>query len=118
MGTRALVHIKDKGETILTIYRHFDGYPEALGEELREILLGKDIPEGYIGCGENHYHDMQCLAAYVVMRLKQCVGNVYIYPVDAKDVGEEYVYTIDDLGGKLRLYFEETRVEEIELEEY
>ncbi len=106
MGTRALIHIKDKGVTLLTIYRQFDGYPSGLGQELGEILSGQELPSGYIddkSLAPSFYNGMGCLAAYIVKELKEKWGNVYIYPVDSQDVGEDYVYIIEESGDDKKL---------------
>lgn len=104
MGTRALIHIKDGRKTIATIYRHYDGHPEGLGQELKDILSGKDIPEGYLRGYQNpgdFYNGMQCLAAYVVKSLKTEWGNVYLYPPNSRYCGEEFVYLIEQKDNKL-----------------
>lgn len=106
MGTRALIHIKNEDRIITTIYRHYDGYPEGLGQELKDILSGKDIPEGYLRGHQNpgdFYNGMQCLAAYVIKSLKTEWGNVYIYPPNSRDCGEEFVYLIEEKDKKLTL---------------
>ena len=104
MGTRTLVHIKDGKKTIATIYRQYDGYPTGMGDDIKEILnngfvrilngysLGHQVPSQFNGMG--------CLTAYLIGELKQKkIGNVYVYPANSKDVGEDYTYTIsEDLG--------------------
>lgn len=98
MGTRALIHIKDESKTIATIYRHYDGYPEGLGMELKDILSGSTVPEGYLRNyqkKEDFYNGMGCLAAYIISSLKKEWGNVYIYPPNSRDCGEEFVYLVE-----------------------
>lgn len=103
MGTRALVHIKESdkdSETLVTIYRQFDGYPDGLGAELLELTNGMEISNGIT---PDCFNGMGCLAAYLIAKLKKEVGNVYIYPPDAKNVNEEFTYTIYTSAQELRL---------------
>mgnify|MGYP003109185516 FL=1 len=37
---------------------------------------------------------MSCLAAQLVAELKDGPGNIYLYPPNSKDCGEEFVYEI------------------------
>ena len=108
MGTRTLVHVKDGRKTIATIYRQYDGYPTGMGEDIKEILNnGKvEILNGYSGSSRipKQFNGMGCLAAYLVGELKQeKIGNVYLYPANSKDCGEDFVYTITESKGKLNL---------------
>lgn len=94
MGTRSLTHIKsdDGTKTLLTIYKQYDGYPEGLGQDLANLIGGMNIVNGY--SEGDSANGMSCLAAQVVKALKDGIGNVYIYPANAKDCGEEYTYVI------------------------
>ena len=107
MGTRTLVHIKEDKKTIVTIYRQFDGYPSGMGDDIKEILNDgrSQILNGFgTACKTpNQFNGMGCLAAYLIGELKDGkIGNVYIFPTNSKDVGEDYSYTIS-LDGKNRL---------------
>lgn len=110
VGTRALVHIKNGGlrnKTIVTLYRQMDGYESGLGQEIVDTLNAGDcrLVNGYRSTDmvPAVFNGMQCLAAYLVGRLKvfpygedtkNAIGSVYLMPANTKDVGEEYVYTI------------------------
>ena len=107
MGTRTLVHIKEDKKTIATIYRQYDGYPTGMGDDIKEILNhgmvtilngfgGQTIP--------SHFNGMGCLAAFLIGELKQKkIGNVYIFPANSKDVGEDFTYTLSEVDGKVKL---------------
>jgi hypothetical protein len=104
MGTRSLVHIKEGKKTIATIYRQYDGYPTGMGDDIKEIL-NNGMVNILNGFSLNHqvpkqFNGMGCLAAYLIGELKnKKIGNVYIYPTNSKDVGEDFTYTIsEDLG--------------------
>lgn len=96
MGTHALIHIKENGKTLVTIYRQYDGYLSGLGLEIQSLLTGSKIVNGY-GMGDaipETFNSMGCLAAYLISKLKTKIGNVYIYPIDSKNCGEEFTYTL------------------------
>ena len=97
MGTRALVHVHDddpNGTILCTIYRQFDGYPEGLGDELREFI-SKGVLINGIGIDAKigtHFNGMGCFAAQLIAYLKNKVGNVYVYAPGTSDVWEEFTY--------------------------
>ena len=106
MGTRSLVHIKDGKKTIVTIYRQYDGYPTGMGEDIKKALNNGavDILNGYGGSSKipAQFNGMGCLAAYLVGELKeQKIGNVYLFTPNAKDCGEDYVYTLTQKEDKV-----------------
>ena len=92
MGTPCLVILHDWRETeIAVVYRHYDGYPEATGQELVDYLVTA------------RYNDPNCLAANVVRFLKTHHSdgeergyshNIYLYPPGTRDMGEYYKYFI------------------------
>lgn len=102
MGTRALVHVKDDETpetTLITIYRQYDGYPEGLGKEIIEKFANHQITNG-ISLNrpnpESFSNGMGEFAADLLYFLKEShpSGNIYVFPPDCSDVGEEYTYTI------------------------
>lgn len=103
MSTNAVAHVYDEwgNETpISSIYKHWDGYPDGFGDQLREIAakysIGNGIPGG--GAPENFANGMGCFAAFLVKELKEQPGDVYLCPADQR---EEYNYHIrcSQLGG-------------------
>ncbi len=93
MGTRSLTIFKDSDDKeIVVLYRQYDGYLSGHGLELAEILAGRVVVNGYTD--ESQFNGMSCLAAQVVAKLKDGVGNVYLYPPGTRDMGEEYIYEI------------------------
>lgn len=99
MGTRSLIHVKEDKKTITTIYRQYDGYPSGMGNDIKRILNNGNatILNGF-GGGDQvpaQFNGLGCLASYLVGELKERkIGNVYLYPSNAKNVGEEFTYTI------------------------
>ena len=101
MGTRALIRVFDDAKAateLVCIYRQFDGCVEGLGADIAGILRGKSFVNG-IGGDRAVFNGMGCFAAQLIGGLKAGkAGNVYVYPVGSKDVGEEYVYEIRGAG--------------------
>lgn len=113
MGTRSLTHVKDEhGKTLVTMYRQFDGYLNGHGKELREMLGGSKIVNGY-GLDQKapaHFNTMGCLAAWMVGSFKlgqttldlksssvvpaSGIGGFYIHEPDSSGGWEEFVYTL------------------------
>ena len=95
MATRAKINIARREEgisfseipkkVIVSIYNHWDGYPEGLGVQLAEYFDGKVVTNG-LGSKDNEdliFNGMGCLAASLVAELKDGPGNVYIEPRDS-----------------------------------
>ena len=98
MGTRSLTYIKseyDSDKNLICIYRQYDGYPSGHGIDLAGFLncfrvvngLSMDMPKKIA-------NGMSCLAAQIVAELKDAPGNIYLYPPDSVDCGEEFIYEI------------------------
>ena len=96
MATRATVFIFDVQyhRKIVQIYHHYDGYPEGLGEELKQYL--ENINTETQGLGELHkdFNGCGCFTASLIAHLKECPGNVYVEPTDVEHGDIEYEYTI------------------------
>jgi len=108
MGTKSLIHIKDGRKTIATIYRQYDGYPTGIGEDIKRILNNGEVEilNGYSGDSKipAKFNRMGCLAAFLVGELKeQKIGNVYLMAANSKDCGEDFVYTISQQGGTVKI---------------
>lgn len=106
MGTRGLINVVDEqGDTLLTIYRQYDCYPSGLGQELQNLLSQSEITNGYNSSQEIPmvFNGFGCMAAYIVKSLKDSIGNVYIYPPNITDVGEEYIYTLYPSKSKINI---------------
>ena len=88
MATRAKIHIARREEGVsfseipekimVSIYNHYDGYPEGLVVTLASYLDDKKITNGL---GKNRYscfNGLGCMAASIIAELKDEAGNVYI----------------------------------------
>jgi len=96
MGTRSLtVLLDDDGAEIAVMYRQFDGYPTGLGAQLKELLQGKKIVNGYTPNDTGKaFNGGSCLAASVVSAFKSEIGSIYLYSAGTRNTGEEFIYTI------------------------
>jgi hypothetical protein len=116
MSTRSLTYIREteKSAPFVCIYRQCDGYPKGMGSDLKKLLSGFKITNGYncddsscATCNKASYehkqsdHDFQpkrvanginCLAAWIVKGLKDGIGNVYLYSPNTKEAGQAYEY--------------------------
>lgn len=100
MGTRALTHIKEGDQTLVTVYRQFDGYPDGHGLELAEFLSKRTLVNGLNPSkGTQLVNGAPDLAAQFVTVFKlaqgdDMAGGIYIEPPNTSDVGEEFIYTV------------------------
>lgn len=101
MATRASVIFKQKGEPVFAIYKHYDGYPEGLGETLKSIVKRGKLVNG-LGANPklgDVFNGYGCMFATVIAEMKTQPGDVYICKIS--DVGtqdEDYVYEMDEFG--------------------
>lgn len=103
MGTRSLTIIMDGNQEVCRIYRQFDGYPEGHGIEIAKLCDVK-LTNGISGDGMGTANGMGCLAAQIVMALKNDakseyrpsgVGNIYL-EAPGGEISDwvEYVYVV------------------------
>jgi hypothetical protein len=110
MGTRSLTFVYSesvegkRAEPIINMYRQFDGYPSGHGAELSEFLSGGKIVNGLrLGREGKFFNGMGDLAAQLVANFKKESGGFYLYPVTAKDCGQDYEYHIYNIDGELKI---------------
>lgn len=94
MGTRSLTLVYDDKETLVNMYRQFDGYPSGHGKELFDFLSSGKLVNG-LGNDEGLvFNGMPCLAAAVVAHFKDGPGGIYLLPAKARDCGQDYEYHV------------------------
>lgn len=98
MGTRSITRIQKDGETLVAVYRQYDGYLSGQGRDLANILKDRKVVNGIrVGEGMNVFNGAGCLAANIICEMKRedngGAGSVYIHSVDTED--EEYAYNIN-----------------------
>jgi len=100
MGTRARINVYEGDKILVSIYRQMDGYPSGLGEELKAFLSGLKLVNGLSGV-RAVANGMGCLAAQVVAHLKDGAGSIYIRDTGPESHGEQYVYNLYDVDGRV-----------------
>ena len=109
MGTRATIKIAKREEGVsfsekpdkklVSIYHHFDGYPEGLGVTLASYLDDKKITNGLGSDRETVFNGLGCMAASIIAELKEEAGNVYIEDPERPSGWIDYEYYIwGDVG--------------------
>ena len=104
MGTRATIKIARREEGvsfsekpdkyIVSIYNHYDGYPEGLGMKLANYLEGTKIVNGLGKNNEDVFNGLGCLAASLIAELKDGPGNIYIENPENKHSWIDYEYFV------------------------
>ena len=103
MGTRSLTRVietytdrnnKVVKQKLLTMYRQYDGYPSGMGMDLANFLESGKVVNGIGADSGRVFNGAGCLAAQLVAEMKEGPGNIYVYPINARDCGEEYEYHI------------------------
>ena len=104
MATRARVHIARREEGVsfsdipekvmVSIYHHYDGYPEGLGVTLASYLDGWHITNGVGRDGDTLFNGLGCMAASIIEHLKDGPGNVYIEDPERPHTWIDYDYYV------------------------
>lgn len=102
MGTRSLTLVRVDGQTLVTIYRQFDGYLSGHGANLASFLRGRIVGNG-IGLQTDSVpfsNGMGDLAAQLLAHLKKdhAVGGIYVHLPDTNG-DEDYSYVIEGVFG-------------------
>lgn len=108
MSTRALIKIKDVNNNhLVTLYNHWDGYPEGLGARLKEYIKSGTLVNGIPVMSDKSvvlWNGFGCFTASLIAALKDGPGNLYVCPKNHDNCWQEYVYTIKQLkNNKIRL---------------
>jgi len=110
MATRATIHIAKREEGVsfsekpnkklVSIYHHWDGYPEYLGVTLASYLEDKKITNGLSGGDSYCFNGLGCMAASIIAELKDEPGNVYIEDPQRPHGWIDYEYYVWGDDGK------------------
>jgi len=101
MGTRSLTVFLDSDNTeIAVMYRQMDGYPSGHGQELADFLAGMVMVNGLSSDSDKVANGCGCLAAQVVAEFKDEPGDIYLYPGDTRNMGEDYIYFVTGKYGE------------------
>ena len=104
MGTRAMINIARREEGVsfsekpdkvmVSIYNHYDGYPEGLGVTLANYLDSKIIVNGLGKDNYRVFNGLGRLAASLIAELKDGPGNIYIEDPKRKHTWIDYEYYV------------------------
>ena len=104
MGTRARIGIQLKDDSILSVYHHWDGYPEWLGrilnthynsrEKASELIDGGDMSSAWTNCGWKNETLPTTGALYYSQRGEECPPRLddSVFEYLEKENNEEYAY--------------------------
>ena len=115
MGTRSITVFQDEfGKEIVVLYRHFDGYLDVHGKELKDFLEGFNVVNGLpADVPPKTANGMGNLAVQVISHLLSLestadpAGNLYLMPAGTRDVGEEFTYLVYEAFGTVGLEWED-----------
>ena len=104
MATRAKIHIARREEGVsfseipekvmVSIYNHFDGYPEGLGVTLASYLEDKKITNGLGKDRYSVFNGLGCMAASIIAELKDEAGQIYIEDPERPHGWIDYEYYV------------------------
>lgn len=80
MSTSAIAKVYDnKDNVIMSIYKHWDGYPDGFGNDLKEFVSRFTLVNA-ISRNDGPYvaNGMDCFAASLVKHFKKGPGDVYL----------------------------------------
>lgn len=94
MGTRSLTIIyNEDNKRLVTMYRHYDGYPAGHGVDLTQFLNGMQLVNGLSrGQTGKLANGMGCLAAQIIGHFKGGPGGIYI--VGSGNHNQDYTYHV------------------------
>lgn len=81
MGTSGIVHFHDgdiDAPSICFVYKQSDGYPDSLGEQIKDVFGAANLVNGIRFDLENQVNGMGCAAAQFIAAVKSGTGGIYM----------------------------------------
>ena len=103
MATNATVKIQEKGKTLCTLYVHWDGYWDGVGQDIVNILENGKLVNGFSvddNLGEK-FNGAGCLAATLIAKLKTAPGNIYLTTDGTTDGMNHYDLKVNEYDVEL-----------------
>lgn len=106
MGTRSTYRIIEQSSTgkkvkktkqteLVLVYFQYDGYPSGHPCQTAEWLASGRVVNGFGSSDELQFNGVGCLAAQLIAKYKDGVGNVYIHTLNSRGKSwEDYLYDI------------------------
>ncbi len=101
MSTPAILNIIDNNETLVTIYKHWDG--DSFGSELYDFLKDMVVVNGFTVDNKKRANGMGCLAAQLIAHFKDGIGDLYIVSNNTRTEDFSYQYKIFVENNKLSI---------------
>jgi hypothetical protein len=96
MGTRSSTRIVDNTHgadtTLARLYIQYDGYPTGVGAQIKDILGGKTMVNGY-NDADTQINGAGCMGAMLIDGLKNGCGGVYLTD-PSEEERESYHYEV------------------------
>lgn len=97
MGTRSITAFYNGEKFIGSFYMQYDGNPTGVGSDIIGVLNNGDVRmvNGYSGADKHPeaFNGIGDLAAYVIQKMKQGIGGLYLDGSDPRiDGGQEWNY--------------------------
>ena len=95
MGTRSRIGIQLKDDSILSVYHHWDGYPEWLGVKLEQFFYTRELVAELIDGGDMslcYKSDEHPVPEYYSERGESCPPQLDSSLEEYLEDGEEYAY--------------------------
>ena len=93
MGTRHITAVLDEdGKKIIEMYGQYDGYPDSIGEDLKEFISSGKMVNG-IGNDDKVFNGIECFAAQLVSHFKDGVGGFYLHAPSTNYKNKKGYYT-------------------------
>lgn len=94
MGTRSLITVESGGKEIVTIYRHWDGYPSVAGRDIWNALKDCEVVNGRRDDDDKYPNGIGRMTCHLIAKLIEAGADPDILPTGMREVGEEYHYRI------------------------
>ena len=81
MGTAGITHFHDGGvdaPVICYVYKQSDGYPDSLGEQIKDVFGEANLVNGIRFDLERQVNGMGCAAAQFIAATKNGTGGIYM----------------------------------------
>ncbi len=91
MATRSRIGLRLAGDAILSVYHHWDGYPEWLGVTLNKKFNTKDQVAELLDGG-----DISCIDSDSDWNLEKCEPHVQYYNDRGEDTEPRFDQTVED----------------------
>lgn len=109
MGTRSTTKIYQDGKLLLALYKQYDGYTDAWGQDLKNFIRSGKFVNGFSRTDEKQFNGAGDFALQLIKEFKTGVGDLY---ATTEDDNQEYNYIIEFENTELGISWKLTCLEE------